>query len=655
MTHRLDLSIGPVQGFIASSRRTRDLWGSSYLLAFLTAHALRGVEEAGGRIVQPLVDDDPLYRWVSGERDGRPPSMGSLPNHFVAELSGRDAGAIARAGCHSMRRAWKRVCDALWNRFVADAAALGKDTAKIWKRQTESFWDVTWTVGFRHPSSGLPLLARRKQWRTHRLPTEPGDKCTVMSDFQELSGFVRSTSREDGERQKAFWDWLRQQLGGPVNLRENERLCAVALAKRMFTEVGEQALGWSVDATRWPSTVYVAAVPWIRVAAATAPQQAAEYAERVKASAPESMGPPWVFRPLRGAHEVGRFPGLDANWLHADFVQDDERSPIEGENAESVRTRLLEALRSLRKSLGASGAMGAPSSFYAILLADGDGLGRLVSDPAIGGEVVSRSLARFTEHIGDLVRKHDGVAVYAGGDDVLGIFPVKSALECAEALRESYRDAFLAELGSENRLTSATLSAAIVFAQIRFPLGQAIEAVHRLLDDVAKDGNGRNSLAASVLKPNGLHCEWATTWCRRGPSSDPSSPNSAQRAIGQLDALARHIAKIESEPGISSGLLYRLRDTLSLLCGWDSWKPGKWGTLPKGLNLKDFVRAEVFHSLSKRTDEERERADDLTDLLCDLLWRSCRRTNGREHEPRHREIGLDALMLARFLALPREE
>ena len=42
VTTRLDISVGPVQGFVSQSRRTRDLWGSSYLLSFLSAHAMRG-------------------------------------------------------------------------------------------------------------------------------------------------------------------------------------------------------------------------------------------------------------------------------------------------------------------------------------------------------------------------------------------------------------------------------------------------------------------------------------------------------------------------------------------------------------------------------------------------------------------------------------
>ena len=80
MTQRLDISVGPVQGFVSQSRRTRDLWGSSFLLAFLAAHAMRGAERAGGRVVQPMVDDDPLYLWVGGTTEGIPP-----PDRFVTE------------------------------------------------------------------------------------------------------------------------------------------------------------------------------------------------------------------------------------------------------------------------------------------------------------------------------------------------------------------------------------------------------------------------------------------------------------------------------------------------------------------------------------------------------------------------------------------
>ena len=42
---RLHFSIGPVQGFVAQSRRTRDLWASSFLLSHLAQVALDTVRQ----------------------------------------------------------------------------------------------------------------------------------------------------------------------------------------------------------------------------------------------------------------------------------------------------------------------------------------------------------------------------------------------------------------------------------------------------------------------------------------------------------------------------------------------------------------------------------------------------------------------------------
>ena len=42
MSVEFEFSVGPVQAFVAQARRTGDFWGGSYLLSFLTAHAIRG-------------------------------------------------------------------------------------------------------------------------------------------------------------------------------------------------------------------------------------------------------------------------------------------------------------------------------------------------------------------------------------------------------------------------------------------------------------------------------------------------------------------------------------------------------------------------------------------------------------------------------------
>ena len=145
MTVVSDISIGPVQGFVAQSRRTRDLGEARTCLRFWP-RTRWGAQQAGGVIVQPLVANDPLFRWVSGERTGQAPPIGSLPNHFKVQVDG-DAEAVAAASVKAFRSAWDRVCEAVWNHFVAPAEAFGDNTRQIWERQVRAFWEVTWIVG----------------------------------------------------------------------------------------------------------------------------------------------------------------------------------------------------------------------------------------------------------------------------------------------------------------------------------------------------------------------------------------------------------------------------------------------------------------------------------------------------------------------------
>ena len=624
MTQCLDISIGPVQAFVSQSRRTRDLWGSSFLLAFLSAHAMRGAEHAGGRVVQPIVDHDPLYRWVGGDQKGPPPRIGSVPNHFVIELSGEPTTVAAEAE-KSLIAAWTRVCDAVWARYVGHANDFGLGTSSIWQRQIRSFWELTWTAGPLSDTGGL--LARRKHWRTHRLPDEPGDKCTVMHELQELSGHVRS---KDSEHQYGFWARIRGELGS-LDMRDNERLCAIAFVKRLFArkEIAVDAVGWRVDASHWPSTVCVGALPWIRDVVAAVPHEAREYADTVRRHAQDVFSerrPPFSGLNVEAS---GDFPKLDANYLHDEFVASERRCPLRDQASHLGRDELVDMLERIYKAEDGYGRrLGRPPVFYALLLADGDRLGELVRQA--GGQVVGRALASFTGAVPGAVTKHDGVTVYAGGDDVLAMLPGRRALTCAADLSDAYRAAF-AGTEAGNR---ATLSGAVVFAHVRLPLRSVLDEAHRLLDRVAKEGNGRNSLAAAVLKSSGPYCQWVTTWTRAGGTS----------SMALIDGLVQQLEPDTEASPLSSSLVYRIRDLLTRLCGWDRWQPGEWRDVPTDLQLRPFLYAEILQSLDARTERQaRTRADDLTDRICAALSRS----HATETSV---AVGFDALLLARFLA-----
>ncbi len=601
----ITFSLGPVQGFVAQSRRTRDLWGSSYLLSYLAGQAMRGAESAGKTtIVRPLVQEDPLYAWIAGRGRGEPPRLGSLPNQFSVETE-REVEGVARAAESAYRSAWERICLAVRDRFLPGARP---GTLAIWQRQTEAFWDLVWVAG--PPEGGL--LARRKHWRTHALPEEPGDKCTIMHDLQELSGFTRAGARSE---QDGFWEAVRGRTGA-LDLREDERLSAIALVKRMFARVSEQALGWPLDAARWPSTLKLAAVPWVTEVERRNRIGAEDYAGLVRASAPPGAAEASTPPALRAAGTLAR---LDANYLQPAFVRNQRLCPLRDESA---RERLCAALDALQKTVGP------PSMFYAMLLADGDRLGRLVAE--LGSGRVGEALARFTARVPEVVESHDGVTVYAGGDDVLAMLALPKALDCAQALAKVYRESF--------DTPQASLSAAVVLAHARLPLGAVLRRAHWLLDRLAKEQNGRDSLAVEILKPGGNHGQWVTTWLRP----------SRQEAVARLNAL---VARLKGgQAGLSSGLIYRARKVLGLLSGWPRWEPGACGKLSQGIGLETLealLKAEILESWSSGPEADSDlQALALAELATGLLPLSRNRSGG-EDSP---EVSLDALILARFLA-----
>lgn len=621
MKQHLHLTIGPVQSFVAQSRRTRDLWGSSYLLSFLAAHAMSGAKRAGGVIVRPRVDDDPMLQWVSGQ--GSPPRLGSLPNQFTVEI---DDGAhpieIATAADKGLRDAWRRVCGAVWDRYVAHAVSAGNGTDAIWKRQIEGFWDVAWVAG---APTEHGLLARRKCWRTHWLPEEPGNKCTVMPELQELSGYVRATERV---RQEAFWYVMRAQTGD-FDLRDNERLSAIALVKRLYPRVSQQALGCSLEVTHWPSTIDVAAVPWCQGLLALAPQDAEAYADVVtKASDHVLTGgvSSLLNPPPDGAQQFLR---LDANWFQRSFVANPKLAPLPNEGS---RESVLAQLKKLTDVQVEGCPLGSPAVYFALLLADGDLLGEMIVKA--GSDTVSSALAKFTCAVPDIVQRRRGVTVYAGGDDVLALLPLEGALECAREMECEYRRSF----GSG---VSATLSVAVVFAHARDPLNQILAEAHRLLDEIAKEENGRASLSVGVYRDGAAALQWTTTWER-------SSSNGTRKDA--VECLCRVARELGTEGGrLSGSLVHDLRRMLSLLCGTSSiaMAPGAFAKLGEGIDITALVHAEIEHRFGHHEGScETVDVGRLASLVCDVLGQSRR----NEKKKVSSYVGIDGLLLANFLA-----
>ncbi len=631
----LVFAIGPVQGFIAQARSTRDLWAGSYLLSWLSWQAIRAMADAIGpdALLYPSLRGQPLVDAWLIERGACPPQgvpqppaavrrVAAFPNKLLALASIDAASELARRAEDAVRAAWRdlgaqvrehlaswagerwqperwdeqlaRQVEVAWAALPWPAegreaawleqarALLGPDALDSFERTLRAMQErgryAAKPSSYYAPAHGLAQRAfdARKLARGFDQASEPGFKCTLCG----LRAPALAGEAPFAEQREA-WKRLAEKLASPelVALTGDERLCAVCLTKRAAPEtpVIQAALG--NEPPSFPSTSSLATLPFRRALIArirTEPELAGaaerfvQAIERLSSHGRELGATVSLGRDVfpRLVHDAG--PGLgqrllrfDGEWLLEETYERRRRDLQQiGGSAEVVQA-LESAHEALRGLLSAARRRGlrAPSAYYALLLLDGDRMGRWVSgeqhwvtlgdllhptvrehlagDPTWASLLRERRLFAPSTHaalgsilrdfalwvVPDVVeRQHDGRVVYAGGDDVLALLPVDQALDVLDALRTCYTRSFLVRdergrllegmperAGGEHVVfrgmgPDATVSAGLLIAHHLLPLGLALEETRRL-EERAKEEGGRNAVGIGVARRSGLDPE----------------------------------------------------------------------------------------------------------------------------------------------------
>ncbi len=509
-------TLGPVQSFVAQARRTRDFWAGSFLLSWLSAVAMQAVIKQGGQIIFPRVDEDYLA-WLENNGTGKAPSQGCVPNRFKGGLAKVPADFKPEVVVASIQLAWQALADKVWQQDLSACPTL---TRAIWDRQVQAFWEVSWALSNDKTESNL--LDRRKNWRNYLPPEEAGVKCMMMDGWQELSDIVTPNIKD----LDAFWEDLRKQgkLGIATDLRGHEYLCAIAFIKRRFARCfaevkvempGAWTLhGWKVNASV-PSVAYMAAAPWLAKVLADAPEAELKVfhdaAKRLTQSYGEFDTQLACVKNVLIEHNnkilAWDTKSLDGN-VFFEAALDNKKIYEDQKQAQLVKQalkKLLAKTNKVRESRQQK-ALESVSPFYAVLMMDGDSLGKQMSD-INKQKAISKGLEKFTKGVGEVVERHSGFLIYAGGDDVLALLPLEHALNCAYEVRVHYEHSF-----KDYPDIKTTISAAIEYAHIKMPLGKVLADAHHLLDEIAKDKTGRDAVAVRVWKPGGQHLQWAMPW-----------------------------------------------------------------------------------------------------------------------------------------------
>ena len=249
------------------------------------------------------------------------------------------------------------------------------------------------------------------------------------------------------------------------------------------------------------------------------------------------------FAPL-DQHDAGVFKSsLDPSWAailkHPEQPEKDQEVKVRPSNGEApVPLRIkenehLDAISLLKRIYGAATLGAVPTTrifarrsiepntplnaerdkndpekqpYFAVLVADGDKMGQLIANKKTPSEhrELSRQLAGFAKKAKDAISDYGGMAVYAGGDDLLAFLPVTGAVSCAREIYDIFHD----EVGNN-------LSAGIAVAHYRQPLSITLDAARAAEREAKKE---RNSLAITLQTRSGSpttvtgHWDTYTDW-----------------------------------------------------------------------------------------------------------------------------------------------
>lgn len=475
-------SIGPVQDFIATARKGQDLWFGSWMLSDLARTAAKTAQERGAMLIMPSpvsLDD-----------------QSAIANKVLARVDARDAVTVANAVEGAVRAKLADLAESVFDRIANEAEGkyLRGDNANA---QVADLPEIAWVVvddvaddwGETRRRAEAALAARKS-----------------LRDFGPVTwGAPVPKSRLDGQREsvideaafpKANQNGRAERLRKIFGVGPAERLCGVGLLKRN----GRHALAsQEARGARVVSTAHVASWSLRRVwhelpAAQAALKQAfdqflADLPDQGKSQSQVPCG-----------HEDPVLGKVDGAVLFTEQLAED----YDAGDLATARRLLSGFMRDARRLVEQQGGLWPNlSPYYAVMCADGDRMGEWLNGLTApqDHQRASKTLADFASAAEGIVKAHHGHCVFAGGDDVLALLPVATALDCAAALNEAFAN-FISK-GPKGSGAFPTLSVGIQIAHVIEPFRGSLEGA-RSAEYAAKHTYGRAAFAVRLDKRSGV-------------------------------------------------------------------------------------------------------------------------------------------------------
>ena len=191
--------------------------------------------------------------------------------------------------------------------------------------------------------------------------------------------------------------------------------------------------------------------------------------------------------------------------------------------------------------------------YFCVVQADGDNMGKTLTNKSLkDGSIskISEALWKFGVKATAEITEYAGMPIYAGGDDLLFLAPVRgkgsvSIFELLDKLEGSFqvvRDECRTALPELDDKDLPSLSFGVSICYYKHPLYEALESARHLLFDVAKEVNDKKAVAWKLEKHSGESFD--ACFSRKKTRLDEAFKNVAKQTVdGQTVTRAIHKCK----------------------------------------------------------------------------------------------------------------
>lgn len=471
MSYLLSISIGPVQDFISTARRSRDLWLGSWLLSELSKAVAK--EIGGKNLIFPAISDDAQLEENS---------KFSVVNKILAivehpqEVEINCRNAIRKR----LEKIYQEVFDEIDRKLQKNGKIFYRAEAEAQIKDMVEFYWAAYPYDKNNYAECRErveiLLNARKSTRNFATATPWASNAPKSSLDGQRESVIEDAKIDDPEIQRIF------------ALRRKERLCGVGLLKR---------LGAKGTDDRFFSTSHVASLPLLD---SVKDKRVSEFdyirdLTGISGEIEESE-----FKKIVGKTPIAHdfFANYDGHLLFEERLTDF----FEGDRLKEAGKALKQFMKNAFDDENIK-----PVPYYALLLADGDRMGTVIDkqENEDDHKELSKVLSDFAQEAKTIVEKKEsrGSLIYAGGDDVLALLPLHTVLDCARQLADEFNKKLSANPKFVDRNGNPpTLSVGIAIAHHIEPLQDALTKM-RDAEKEAKKVNGKNALAIVLSKRSG--------------------------------------------------------------------------------------------------------------------------------------------------------